>query len=141
MGSRATPGAYSLAEDHIPAVLQAQVRGYGGSAVLHEQEDHCLLGLVTHHGHTVCESGQQGVKGLTPFTWARERRRVRRKTLRIRFYKFSKLPDPNPHTAPLPLPPLLHLLSLLGPSSGPELALNSAWNQPSLQPSGLKLFQ
>lgn len=70
VGSRATPGAYSLAEDHVAAVLQAQVRGYGGSAVLHEQEDHCLLGLVAHHGHAVCEGGQQRVKGLAPFTWA-----------------------------------------------------------------------
>lgn len=64
------PEAYGLAEDHIAAVLQAQVCGYGGSAVLHEEEDHRLLGLVAHHGHTVCEGGQQRVEGLTPFTWA-----------------------------------------------------------------------
>lgn len=63
--------AYSLAEDHVPAVLQAQVGGYGGSTVLHEQEDHRLPGLVAHHGHTVCERGEQGVKSLAPFTWAR----------------------------------------------------------------------
>lgn len=81
----ATPGAYGLAEDHVAAVLQAQVRGYGGGAVLHEQEDHCLLGLVTHHGHTVCEGGQQGVKRLAPFTWARGRSRLRRKISRVRF--------------------------------------------------------
>lgn len=62
--------AYGLTEDHIAAVLQAQVRGYGGSTVLHEQEDHCLLGLVTHHGHAVRECGQQGVKGLAPFAWS-----------------------------------------------------------------------
>ena len=61
-------GTYGLAEDHVAAVLQAQVGGYGGRAVLHEQEDHCLLGLVAHHGHAVGERGQQGVKGLTPFT-------------------------------------------------------------------------
>lgn len=61
-------GAYSLAEDHITAVLQAQAGGYGGRTVLHEQEDHRLLGLVTHHDHTVCERGQQGVQGLAPFT-------------------------------------------------------------------------
>lgn len=60
--------AYGLAEDHVAAVLQAQASGNGGRTVLHEQEDHRLLGLVTHHDHTVCERGQQGVQGLTPFT-------------------------------------------------------------------------
>lgn len=62
--------AYRLAEDHVTAVLQAQVGGYGGRTVLHQQEDHRLLGLVAHHGHTVCERGKQGVKSLAPFTWA-----------------------------------------------------------------------
>lgn len=141
MGSHASPRAYGLAEDHVAAVLQAQVRGYGGSAVLHEQEDHCLLGLVAHHGHAVCEGGQQGVKGLAPFTWARGRSRLKRKTLRLRSCKLSKLPDPNLHVGPLPLPLLLNPVTLLSPNSGPELALSSAWNHPSLQPSGLKLFQ
>lgn len=61
-------GAYGLAEDHVAAVLQAQASGNGGRTVLHEQEDHRLLGLVTHHDHTVRERGQQGVQGLTPFT-------------------------------------------------------------------------
>lgn len=67
----AVPRAHRLAEDHITAVLQAQVVGYCGCTVLHEQEDHRLLGLVAHHGHAVCERGQQRVKGLAPFTWAR----------------------------------------------------------------------
>lgn len=59
---------YGLAEDDITAILQAEVRGDGGGAVLHEQEDHGCLGLVAHHGHTVCEGGQQRVKSLAPLT-------------------------------------------------------------------------
>lgn len=61
-------GPYSLAEDDVTAILQAEVGGNGGGTVLHEQEDHGRLGLVAHHGHTVCEGGQQRVKGLTPLT-------------------------------------------------------------------------
>lgn len=66
-------GTYRLAEDHITAVLQAQEAGNGGRTVLHEQEDHRLLGLVAHHGHAVGESRQQRVQGLTPLTWHKGR--------------------------------------------------------------------
>lgn len=58
-----------LAEDDVAAVLQRQVHGYRRSVVLHQQEDHGLFGLVTHHGDALCERGQEGVQCLAPFTW------------------------------------------------------------------------
>lgn len=100
--------AYGLAEDGVTAVLQAQVGGDGGRAVLHEQEDHGLLGFVAHHGHTVCECGQQRVKGLTPFTCPRETA-CEKGDRRRKLWKSNRVPVPNlhcpPHCTPTPSAP------------------------------------
>jgi len=55
-----------LAEDDVAAVLQRQVHGDGGRAVLHQQEHHGLLGLVGHHGDALGERGEQRVQRLAP---------------------------------------------------------------------------
>lgn len=55
-----------LTEDNIAAVLQRQVHGYCRGAVLHQEEDHGLFGLVAHHGDTVCERGEERVQRLAP---------------------------------------------------------------------------
>lgn len=58
-----------LAEDDVPAILQRHVHGYGGGAVLHEQEHHGLLSLVGHHGDALRERGEKRVQRLAPLTW------------------------------------------------------------------------
>lgn len=60
-----------LAEDHVSSVLQGEVHGDGRSTVLHQQEHHGALSLVTHHSHTLGQRGEERVQGLAPLPWAR----------------------------------------------------------------------
>lgn len=69
-GSRASSVKRSstdcLTEDDVAAVLQGEAAGDGGGAVLHQQEHHGLLGLVTHQGDAVGQRGEQRVQSLAP---------------------------------------------------------------------------
>lgn len=55
-----------LTEDDVTAVLHGEAAGDGGGTVLHQQEHHGLLGLVTHQGHAVGQRGEQRVQSLAP---------------------------------------------------------------------------
>lgn len=72
-----------LAEDNIPTILQRHVHGYGGGAVLHQQEHHGLLGLVSHHGDALGERGEERVQSLAPLTWEQRWNGVKNKTKRL----------------------------------------------------------
>lgn len=58
-----------LAEDDVTAILQREAQGDGGGAVLHQEEHQRFLGSVAHQSHAVCQSGEQRIQGLAPFTW------------------------------------------------------------------------
>lgn len=76
-----------LAEDDVPAVLQGDVHGYGGGAVLHEQKHHGLLGLVAHHGDALGERGEERVERLAPLAWEQtESRREHEAKLHVAEY-------------------------------------------------------
>lgn len=62
---------HRLAEDHVAAILQREAHGDRGGAVLHQQEDHGLLGFVAHQSHTVGERREERVQSVAPLACRR----------------------------------------------------------------------